>query len=265
MRQISSLAAALLWTSAMVSPAAAVTATTVTAGVAIASLSAAGAIVTSGAGVITFAPPKWYNSLAGLLIAAGGVTIGAIDPPSGTFLNGQFTIQYPANLVQVTSSGWLGDWGVNASLQPPPSDPFAWSDGMTIALQNPAAGLTAKIDNTVSGLQTVSFDWGPSGHPIDDPLNVFASAFEAKTDLNLTFLGTAAAPPAGANFFVSSAQFQCSLPTIPPTVSSCGETQTSYFSMVVVPGPIAGAGLSGLIAACGALLILARRRRQLVA
>jgi len=37
------------------------------------------------------------------------------------------------------------------------------------------------------------------------------------------------------------------------------------FFIVPVPSPLAGAGLPGLIAACGGLLVLARRRRQLVA
>jgi len=42
-----------------------------------------------------------------------------------------------------------------------------------------------------------------------------------------------------------------------------GSTVTFSATSVAVPGPVVGAGLPGLIAACGGLLMLARRRRKL--
>jgi hypothetical protein len=44
-----------------------------------------------------------------------------------------------------------------------------------------------------------------------------------------------------------------------------GNTGVIDFAAVAVPGPIVGAGLPGLIAACGGLLALGRRRRQKLA
>jgi hypothetical protein len=46
------------------------------------------------------------------------------------------------------------------------------------------------------------------------------------------------------------------------TAAAGGNVLLSQVDAVVVPGPIAGAGLPGLVAACGGLLALARRRRR---
>jgi hypothetical protein len=52
---------------------------------------------------------------------------------------------------------------------------------------------------------------------------------------------------------------------VPNTSGGCASTGVAGASVVAVPGPIVGAGLPGLVMACGGLLALARRRRQKIA
>jgi hypothetical protein len=47
--------------------------------------------------------------------------------------------------------------------------------------------------------------------------------------------------------------------------ATAGNVLVESISATAVPGPIVGAGLPGLVAACGGLLALARRRRRQVA
>jgi len=216
-------------------------ATIPTAGVALASFGVATAGVVAGGAVAKKAVDK--NSTGGLVVGAifgiGGLALGFTDPSAATFYDGSFSIHYDSSLMKVDDAGWLGTWGENPSLLPPPTDTSQWgSAGVTVALQKPNAALAANVSNDAqAGLQTVSFDWGAAGHPGPaEPFNMFGTLFEFTQNVEVTFLADATQPPAGANLFVSTDGFTCTLPG-DDLKHVCGEAKTSYYKVTKLPEP----------------------------
>jgi hypothetical protein len=96
-------------------------------------------------------------------------------------------------------------------------------------------------------------------------LSLLASTYLGTAQAPGTLLGSAAFPPLlGVGSSVTSA-------VVPSGFTLTGEldiTATGFqlsnsgITVSAVPGPVLGAGLPGLIMACGGLLVLARRRRR---
>src|SRR5215813_13607625 len=86
-----------------------------------------------------------------------------------------------------------------------------------------------------------------------------------------SFTGPAAIPPGnngngfGDYLLATVAPFAATDQVLFHAVWNNASDGGESFFIIPVPGTIVGAGMPGLIAACGGLLVLARRRRQLVA
>jgi hypothetical protein len=92
--------------------------------------------------------------------------------------------------------------------------------------------------------------------------NTFSTLSFVLTNTSATWANDASVLTANSQGFSVAAHVQFGAQcTITPT--AC--TGFVANGNVAVPGPLAGAGLPGLIAACGGLIALARRRRQKVA
>jgi hypothetical protein len=84
----------------------------------------------------------------------------------------------------------------------------------------------------------------------------------ALTDISGTWADSSSVLKANANGFLAAVHsFACA----DPCSSAQTNVLTGFAGNSPVPGPIAGAGLPGLVAACGGILVLARRRRQIIA
>jgi hypothetical protein len=93
---------------------------------------------------------------------------------------------------------------------------------------------------------------GPSG------LALLISTFSATEDLaknTLTFNGTGTLTLNGFDPTVGAF-------TVTTQIGTGAISSTTFSATAAVPGPVVGAGLPGLIAACGGLLAFARRRRR---
>jgi hypothetical protein len=118
------------------------------------------------------------------------------------------------------------------------------------ALVSPTSGVIAFVggDDGVSISDILTFNYTGGGGSPGGPFGVATLTGTFQSD----FIIPPVAPP-GATLVSEATGF---------TFNNTNITAAAFSDPAVVPGPIAGAGLPGLIAGCGALLALARRRRR---